>query len=167
MEETPNIQNNQNAQNSAANITGLFQKIFDQVVDPETKTFIEKISSSSNLKDKMDYIHEFGEKMKNDKPYFTIFEGNESNTERIPERIPQRNTENGENIDVLVQEERFLNERISKLNPNEQKEFYAKLYQIPTERDVHLKLDAILEKMDDLQTEISIIRKHLYSNQTF
>lgn len=135
-------------------LTGLFGQLCNEILDTDTKNFVDKLVACEKTSDRINLLREMHEKNKK--------------TEIPPEirkcEIPNKNREIGEeNIDNLVEEERSLNSRISALNPQDQKEFYSKLYQIPTERDVHIKLDTILEKVEDMQTEISILRKQLYS----
>jgi len=137
--------------NKKFDIGGFLEKVFEQVVDPETKDFIGKFASSENLDDKINCINEFGKKI-----------GAESSFKFFSENSAFKNdlSEAKNDIDILVNEKRLINERISKLGPQDQKEFYSKFYEIPTERNIHNKLDSILEKIEDMQTELSILRKH-------
>jgi hypothetical protein len=141
-------------------LTGLFGQLCNEILDTDTKNFVDKLVGCEKTSDRINLLREFHEKNKNSE----IPPENPSeipNREKFPNRGKNEMVE--ENIDSLVEEERSLKSRISALNLQDQKEFYAKLYQIPTERDVHIKLDAILEKVEDMQAEISILRKQLYS----
>lgn len=147
-------------------LSGLFGQLYNGFLDTDTKNFVDKLVACEKTSDRINLLREMHEKNKTSEIPSEKRMGNEiPNKHREFGEIPNnRESEMGEeNIDRLVEEERSLNSRISALNPQDQKEFYAKLYQIPTERDVHIKLDAILEKIEDMQTEISILRKQLYS----
>jgi hypothetical protein len=137
-------------------LSDLLGKLCGGVFDTDTVELVKKCGAAESTSDKFNLLKEFHNKMK---------EQNDDGKGKEEMHENLENLENSGNIDQLVQENRSLNSRISNLDSKEQKEFYAKLYQIPTEKDIHIKLDIILEKMEDMQTEMSIIRKQLHSLQ--
>ncbi len=89
---------------------------------------------------------------------FNLTELVEKESEKLTENF---STQKPESLDDLIRTKNTLDKKISSLHPKEQKEYYAKLYQIPTDKDLHIKLDVILQKLEDLSQEVSVIRKHI------
>ena len=137
-------------------IAQVMKGFFDNLVDEETKNLVDKFSTTENLADKIDIIREYHQKRKEEKEKEELCEEkNEKREIKVERRVST--------INDLVQKERDLNARIAALSPADRKEYYAKLYQIPTEKDLHTKLDVVLERLEDLSSEVAIMRKHLYS----
>ena len=148
-------------------IAQVMKGFFDNLVDEETKNLVDKFSTTENLADKIDIIREYHQKRKEEKEKEEKEEKEEKGKEEACEEKNEKREIKVERrvsaINDLVQKERDLNSRIAALSPADRKEYYAKLYQIPTEKDLHTKLDVVLEKLEDLSSEVAIMRKHLYS----
>ena len=140
-------------------IAQVMKGFFDNLVDEETKNLVDKFSTTENLADKIDIIREYHQKRKEEKEKEDKGKEEEQSSEKKEIKVERRVS----TINDLVQKERDLNSRIAALSPADRKEYYAKLYQIPTEKDLHTKLDAVLERLEDLSSEVAIMRKHLYT----
>jgi len=149
---------NESNESQASSIVKSFANFLGEFIDDETKDLINKFS----IADENDRSKLFSEYVKK-YPKFCI-----------QKESAQRKEEN--DIDKLVVEKKNINNKIANLSEKDQVEFWAKYHDIPTEND---KLDAIMdsiktlnanivqnfnEKLDDIYTEISIIRKNMKNN---
>ncbi len=139
-------------------------------VDDSYSQFVENLTNADNLDKEIGLAYQKQQQEKNEtckqtqansehhkedaKPEVKIF-----NLTDFLERACGKNS--AESLDDLIRTKNSLDKKISSLAPKEQKEYYAKLYQIPTDKDLHIKLDVILQKLEDLSREISVIRKHI------
>ena len=162
--------------------TKVIKEFFETFLDDDTKNLVNKFSGTTAT-EKIDMFREYHNKLKSkeekareqkareervrqEKGKEEVGKGNKEKEEVEKEEGEKRTEikiERRSNVNDLVQKERELNSRIKALSAAEQKEYYAKLYQIPTEKDLHAKLDAVLERLEDLSSEVAIIRRHLYS----
>ena len=136
--------------------TKVIKEFFETFMDDETKNLVNKFSGTTTS-EKIDMLRDYHDKLKTKE--------SDKGKEEVEEKSEKREikVERLSSVSDLVQKERDLNARIATLSPADRKEYYAKLYQIPTEKDLHLKLDAVLEKLEDLSSEVAIIRRHLYT----
>ena len=141
--------------------TKVIKEFFETFMDDETKNLVNKFSGTTTS-EKIDMLRDYHDKLKTkesdkvgkDKEEI-VNDKNEKREIKVERRLSP--------VNDLVQKERDLNARIAALSPADRKEYYAKLYQIPTEKDLHLKLDLVLERLEDLSSEVAIIRRHLYT----
>ena len=140
--------------------TKVIKEFFETFMDDETKNLVNKFSGTTTS-EKIDMLRDYHDKLKMkesdkvEKGKEEIVDKNDKREIKVERRVSP--------VSDLVQKERDLNARIAALSPADRKEYYAKLYQIPTEKDLHLKLDLVLEKLEDLSSEVAIIRRHLYT----
>ena len=153
--------------------TKVIKEFFETFLDDETKNLVNKFSGTTAT-EKIDMFREYHNKLKSKEEKAREQKAKEGRSQEKgkdeveveKEEVEKRTeikVERRSNVNDLVQKERELNSRIAALSPVEQKEYYTKLYQIPTEKDLHVKLDAVLERLEDLSSEVAIIRRHLYS----
>ena len=151
--------------------TKVIKEFFETFLDDDTKNLVNKFSGTTAT-EKIDIFREYHNKLKSKEEKAREEKAREGRSqEKGKDEVEKEEVETRTEIKVerrlnvndLVQKERDLNSRIKALSASEQKEYYAKLYQIPTEKDLHTKLDAVLERLEDLSSEVAIIRRHLYS----
>ena len=162
VEKVESVENQEENTNQERNPLESFAKTFANVigefVDQDTKELINKtISANNDERGKIfsEYIQKHPE-MRSVPVYF--------------------NKEDTIDIDELVREKKIINSKIANLSEKDQIEFWAKYHDIPTEVDVNNKLDTVLdsikilnsnmienfnEKLDDIYTELSILRKNM------
>ena len=138
--------------------TKVIKEFFETFMDDETKNLVNKFSGTTTS-EKIDMLRDYHDKLKA-KESDKVEKGKEEIVDDKREIKVERRIFS---VNDLVQKERDLNARIAALSSADRKEYYAKLYQIPTEKDLHLKLDAVLERLEDLSSEVAIIRRHLYT----
>jgi hypothetical protein len=123
-------------------VTEVVKGLFENIVDYDTKNLINKLSTSTTA-ESLDVLKEYHQKQKE----------KEKGKEEVSET----------DVSELVNQERKLREKLNSLSASERKEYYAQLYQIPTDKDVHAKLDLALERLEDLSSEVAILRRHIAS----
>lgn len=111
------------------------------LVDEKTANILEKFSCTDNDKSEtaVEFINHFKAQQKAE---------------------IRKDKEEMSSIDSLVSEKQSVDEKMASLTPSEQREFFIKYYNIPTDTTLHNKLDIILEKLEELQSEIAFLRRH-------
>lgn len=155
------------------NLGGVFQKFMSANTDESTQEYIRKMmnesSGSCEPSENSEAANIFGLKFQS---------------------CPMFNKNVPNDISSLVAQKKAINDKIANLTPVEEMEFWAQYHNIPTEQVINKKLDQVLsqlesnkvnngnggnngnrgnegriaeleEKIDDIYTEITIIRKHL------
>ena len=146
--------------------TKVLKEIIDHFMDEDTKDLVNKVSTAETTSDKINFFKEYSKKVcKKDEQEDKDREdkGKEENNISVTGVVFSNTNLKSKHIDQLVQRERGINSEVSCLSSSEKKEYYAELYQIPTNQDLNSKLDLIVEKLEDLSSEVAIMRKHLYS----
>ena len=155
--------------------------LFEGFMDENSKELYNKIMTAETTADKIRLLSEYKQKMecKKDVKSETSTEKTEKTDTKLTDTLASffggmidnnmkkdikiNTTKPKQHVDDLVKQRRELNNKLSSLDMSSQKEYYAKLYEIPTEKDMNMKLDMILEKMDDMQSELAILRKQFSS----
>jgi arginyl-tRNA--protein-N-Asp/Glu arginylyltransferase len=154
-DDTPNEKREKEIPIKVIDGSKVIKEFFATFLDDETKDLVNKLSNTTTS-EKFDLFREYSQKSK-DKA-----DKKKKEKDEVVQELNEQKDVNS-NVNDLVQKERDLNAKLSSLSPAERKEYYAKLYQIPTDRDLHTKLDTILERLEDLSEEVAIIRRHLYT----
>jgi hypothetical protein len=163
-DDTPNEKREKEIPIKVIDGSKVIKEFFATFLDDETKDLVNKLSNTTTS-EKFDLFREYSQKSK-DKADKADNADNADKKKKEKDEVVQELNEQKDvnsNVNDLVQKERDLNAKLSSLSPAERKEYYAKLYQIPTDRDLHTKLDTILERLEDLSEEVAIIRRHLYT----
>ena len=155
------------------NLGGVFQKFMSANTDESTQEYIRKMMNESS---ESSVFCEPSEPFENTEPA-NIFGLKFQSCPMFNKNVPN-------DISSLVAQKKAINYKIANLTPVEEMEFWAQYHNIPTEQVINKKLDQVLsrlesnkvnngnggnegriaeleEKIDDIYTEITIIRKHL------
>lgn len=136
--------------------TNSIKEMFNSFIDEDTKEFINNMSQAKP--------EEKAELFKN------YLKEQQKTTCKSP--IIKYNTTNSD-IDALVEQKREIENKIQDLSEEDKKLFWIKYHNIPN--DTNEKIDVLTaalttlnsninEKFDDINTEITILKKHIGNN---